>query len=146
MRLSRQTNEELQNFFREYFDDEKLTLPKIRIYSKRGAGFITKILSIHGITIGRHILIKPNQAKYDAKNRLTISKNLLSHEVTHVVQYQQLGFFGFLYKYFKDYYLILRSKKRWDSDSRLEAYWEIPHEIEARRAAQEFEKWSIKRR
>jgi hypothetical protein len=141
MRLSRQTNDELQNFFRNYFDDENLTLPKIEIYAKGGAGFITRALRVSGITLGRHILIKPVHAKYDKKRRLTVSRNLLSHEVTHVVQYQQLGFFGFLYKYFKDYLLILRKKEKWDAVSRSEAYWELPHEIEARHAASLFVDW-----
>ncbi|HRH45101.1 MAG TPA: DUF4157 domain-containing protein [Pyrinomonadaceae bacterium] len=141
MKLSRETHFQLQVFFRKYFDDNNLQLPAVEIYVNRGAGFITKILSVHGITIGRHIFIKPQIAKYDERKLLTISKNLLAHEVTHVVQYQQLGFFGFLFKYTKDYLLILRGKKKWDALSRNQAYWEIPHEIEARDAAQEFEKW-----
>ncbi len=141
MKLSPQTNRQLESFFREYFDDESLKLPKIQIYAERGAGLITKILSVHGITIGRHIFIKPKLAKHDKKNRLQISKNLLAHEVTHVLQYQQLGFFGFLYKYLRDYFAILRGKKKWDVHSRMEAYWEIPHEIEARDSAQKFVEW-----
>lgn len=141
MKLSQKTNQELQNFFREYFDDEKLKLPQIRIYAGRTAGFITKVLSIQGITIGRWVFIKPNQVKYDERHHLTISKNLLAHEVAHVVQYQRLGFFSFLYKYLKDYFSLLRRKKKWNALARMESYWEIPHEVEARHAAQEFEKW-----
>ncbi len=141
MKLSRPTHHQLERFFREYFADESLKLPQIQIYVKRGAGLITKFLRVHGITLGRHIFIKPSMAKYDQKKRLQISKNLLAHEVTHVVQYQQLGFFGFLFKYLKDYFVILRGKKKWDVFSRMEAYREIPHEIEARDSAQKFVEW-----
>jgi hypothetical protein len=142
MKLARETHRQLERFFREYFDDKKLKLPKIEIYTGRTAGFITKVLAIHGITIGRRIFIKPTLAKYNEKRRLTISKNLLSHEVAHVVQYQRLGFFGFLYKYLRDYFRLLRRKKKWNALARMDAYWEIPHEIEARHAAQDFEKWA----
>jgi len=142
MRLSRETNQKLELFFRKYFNDENLKLPKIQVYAGRTAGLITKFLGIHGITLGRHIIIKPSQTEYDKKKRLTISKNLLSHEVAHVVQYQKLGFFGFLYKYLKDYFLLLRARRKWNTFARMEAYWEIPHEVEARDAAASFIEWT----
>lgn len=142
MKLSPELHRQLEDFFREYFNDNGLKLPEIEIYTKGGAGIITKILSVHGITIGRHIFIKPEIMKFDKKTkRLRINKNLLAHEVAHVVQYQQLGFFGFLNKYLKDYFSSLSKKRKWHSVARTEAYWDIPHEIEARDAAREFEKW-----
>ncbi len=142
MRISQETNQELEIFFRKYFNDENLKLPKIQVYAGRSAGFITWVLGIHGITLGRHIFIKPNQTGYDKEKRLTISKNLLSHEVAHVVQYQKMGFFGFLYKYLKDYFLLLRTRRKWNAFARMEAYWEIPHEVEARDAAASFIEWT----
>lgn len=141
MKLSRETHNQLENFFREYFKDYDLKLPEIEILSDGGAGIITKLLSVHGMTVGRYIFIKPSIIKIDENEKLRINKNLLAHEVAHVIQFQQLGLVGFLAKYLKDYFVILGQKGSLHSAARTEAYWEIPHEIEARDAAKEFEKW-----
>ena len=141
MRLSAKTHQQLETFFRLYFEDENLKLPEVEIYLRRGAKFVIKLIRVDGITIGRRVFINPDLAFYDENKRLCLSKNLLSHELTHVVQYNQLGFFGFLYKYIKDYFIILRQKKTWNSEARMESYWEIPHEIEARDAAKKFVIW-----
>lgn len=141
MKLSPRTHQQLETFFRLFFKDESLKLPKVEIYLSGGAKLVTKLIKVDGITIGRRIFINPELANYDKKARLCLSKNLLSHEIAHVFQYQQLGFFGFLYKYIKDYFKILRKKKSWNPRARMESYWEIPHEIEAREAAKKFEKW-----
>jgi len=50
-----------------------------------------KSLKIDGLTIGRLIFIR--------KNYLDIT--LLAHELVHVLQYNQIGFFKFIYKYLK---------------------------------------------
>jgi hypothetical protein len=141
MRLSQKTHKQLEAFFRLYFEDENLKLPKVEIYLRRGAKLITKLIRVDGITLGRIVFVNPDLAFYDENQRLCLSKNLLSHELTHVIQYNQLGFFGFLYKYLKDYFVLLREKKAWDSKARMESYWEIPHEIEARDAAKKFVGW-----
>lgn len=141
MRLSAKTHQQLETFFRLYFEDENLKLPKAEIYLRRGAKVITRLIRVDGITIGRRVFINPDLAFYDDNKRLCLSKNLLSHELTHVIQYYQLGFFGFLYKYLKDYFVLLRRKKAWNSKARMESYWEIPHEIEARDAAKKFVSW-----
>lgn len=138
MKLSRQTQKKFETFFRQQFEDERLRLPEVEIYIKRGSGIVTKILKVDGITIGRHIFIKPSFAKYNSKNSITISKKLLAHELTHVLQYQKLGFIGFLVDYLKEYLIGLKRKKKWDLQARTEAYWEIPHEVEARNAAEKF--------
>lgn len=141
MRLSTKTHQQLEAFFRQYFNDETLKLPHVEIYAHRGAKVITKLIKVDGITFGRHIFIDPKLAKYNDKKKLCISKNLLSHEVAHVIQYQQSGFFGFLLKYIKDYFIILRRKKKWNALARMESYWSIPHEVEARDAAKRFIEW-----
>lgn len=146
MRLSPQTHSELESFFRHFLDDETIQLPKIEIYIRRGAGLVTRILGVDGITIGRHIFIRPAKAKYNSNNHLTIGKNLLSHEVTHVLQYQKFGFIGFLAGYLKEYFAGLKRKKKWDALSRMEAYFEISHEIEARKAAAKFVEWYFAKR
>lgn len=141
MRLSSKTHQQLETFFRLYFEDENLKLPKVEIYLRRGSKLVTRLFRVDGITIGRRVFINPDLAFYDENKRLCLSKNLLSHELTHIIQYDQLGFFGFLYKYIKDYFVILRQKKAWNLQARMESYWEIPHEIEARDAAKKFVSW-----
>lgn len=142
MRLSRRTHKKFETFFRQYFEDDKLKLPDIEIYIKRGAGIITRLLAVEGITIGRHIFIKPSVARHRSKDSFSIGKNLLAHELTHVLQYQKLGFFGFLIDYLKEYFSGLKRKKKWNSRARMEAYWEISHEVEARKTAEQFVEWN----
>lgn len=131
-------------FFRHYLENEQFIMPETQIYIKKTAGLITKILRVDGITIGRYIFIRPSLAKYNSQNHLIINQKLLAHELTHVLQYQELGFIGFLTDYLKEYFGGLRRKKKWNSLARLEAYWEISHEVEARNAAQKFIEWYFK--
>jgi hypothetical protein len=142
MKLSAQTQAKFENFFRHFFDDPELSLPASNIYTKRGAGFVTKILGVQGITIGRHIFINPILSEVVAKNSLKIGKNLLAHELTHVLQYQKMGLTGFLVGYVKEYLNGLKRRKKFNTQARREAYWEISHEIEARQAAAKFIEWN----
>ena len=77
----------------------------------------------------------------NSDNQICLSKKLLVHEITHVLQYQKEGFFGFLVNYFKEYLTGIKRRKKWDSISRMYAYLDIPHEIEARDSASKFIKW-----
>ena len=138
MRLNDLSHSRFEEFFRDFYGDELLSLPKIDIYFNRGSRLITSILKVNGITIGRHIFIQPQFTRRDEQNRMCASKALIAHELTHAVQYQRLGFFRFLQTYLSDYWQALRRRKKWDFASRMEAYLEIPHEIEARRAAEAF--------
>lgn len=146
MKLTPEAHKLAQDYFRFFFEDEEIELPELQIYTRRGAKIVTKILSVHGITIGRHIFIKPDLTCRDSEARLCLSKNLLIHEATHTLQYRKLGFFGFLYRYFKSYFVILNAKKKWDIYSRMDAYLEIPYEIEARKTAAEFADWYYSRK
>lgn len=144
MKLSRKSHDQLEKFFREYFHDEKLNLPEIELYAKRGAWLITKIFKIYGVTFGRHIFIKPDLLYWNLNRQLCISKELLAHETAHVLQYQKLGWLLFFYTYLKGYLRALRQKEKWDFNSRQESYLEIPHEVEARVCAAKFTEWSGK--
>lgn len=144
MRLSTATHQQLEEFFREYFADEKLKLPAIEIYHRRGAGIVTKITSVLAITFGRFVFVKPDLICRNDENLLCISRELLVHETTHVLQYRKLGWVKFFYTYLKEYRSNLRSKQKRDLLARAEAYLEIPHEIEARACAAEFLKWREK--
>ena len=146
MKLTPEAHKLAQDYFRHFFEDENLKLPQIQIYSRRGAKLVTRILSVHGITIGKHIFIAPSQTCRDSEDRLCLSKSLLIHEATHTLQYKKLGFTRFLYRYFKSYFVILREKKKWDLYSRMDAYLEIPYEVEARKTASEFADWYYSRK
>lgn len=142
MYLSRETHRQLEKFFREFYRDENLKLPEIEIYARRGSKLVIKLTSVLAITFGRFVFVKRDLLSRNAENALCISKELLAHETTHVLQYKKLGFFKFFYTYLKGYWKALKRKKKWDLIARTEAYLEIPHEIEARRCAAEFVEWS----
>ena len=46
MRLSGKSHQQLETFFREYFNDDKLQLPDVEVYGRGVAGIITKALKI----------------------------------------------------------------------------------------------------
>ncbi len=141
MKLSKKTQAELQTFFRHYFKDETLKLPKVEVYARRGSNLLTRLIGVDGITIGRHIFVRSRRTNHDKENNLTISKNLLAHELAHVLQYQKLGFFVFLFDYLREYLAGLKRKKKLNATARMHSYFEISHEVEARDAANKFEEW-----
>ena len=63
----------------------------------------------------------------------------------HVIQYAEKGFAKFLYQYLKFYFINLRKTGEWNFAARRRAYLEIPFEIEARAAADEYLKWKQER-
>jgi uncharacterized protein YjaZ len=127
-----------EEFFRDFYGDDELILPKIHIYSRRGSRIVTTVLKVNGITIGRHIFIQTHLTWRDSENRLCAPKALIAHELTHSMQYARQGFFGFLKSYLGTFWKLVRKTKKWDFDSRMQAYLDIPQEIEARRAARVF--------
>lgn len=140
MKLAAETHRELESFFRLYFREPDLKLPQIEVYAGCVARFITKTLKIGGITVGRRIFVAPAHTYRSREGKLCVVRDLLVHEATHVVQYQMQGFFGFLYAYFTDYRRGLNAEGKWNAASRFAAYYQISHEKEARRAAEEFER------
>jgi hypothetical protein len=138
MRLSAESHRKFEKFFREYFRDESLKLPEIHVYCRRGSWIFTKILMVDGITFGRHIFIKPEHLRTDSEGKLVVSKELLAHELAHTLQYRRHGVFGFLSSYVGSFFGALRRKEKWNLKARVEAYLEIPHEIEARDCASAF--------
>jgi hypothetical protein len=75
------------------------------------------------------------------KNQKKIPEDLLVHEIMHVIQYREKGFARFLYQYLKSYWINLRKIGEYDFAARRWAYLNIPFEIEAREAAEEYLKW-----
>ena len=142
MRLAGSSQSRLEEFFREYLDDESFSLPSIDFYFGKFTAFLAKFLKIEGITIGRRIFIKPQNITRNSKAKLKLPELLAAHEIVHVLQYQRLGFFRFFKQYLENYWKNLRSKKKWDLAARHQAYLEIPFEIEAREIADKFIRWN----
>ena len=142
MKLAASSHQKLEIFFREYLDDKDFRLPKIHFYVGKFTRIFTTVLQLHGITFGRRIFILPKFLMINQENLLTLPEKLIAHEVTHVIQYRREGFVIFFYKYTTNFWKNLRTKKKWDIDSRQQAYLEIPFEIEAREVADKFVEWS----
>ena len=138
MHLDKISHSRFEKFFRDFYGDEELILPAIHIYSRRVSLIVTTVLQVNGITIGRHIFIHPKFTRRDEQNRLCAPKALIAHELTHSMQYAKQGFFGFLKTYLGAYWKFLRKSEKWDFQTRMQAYLDIPQEIEARRAARVF--------
>jgi hypothetical protein len=144
MRLSRKSHDQLETFFRYYFQDENLRLPRIELFGRGFARLLAKVLSIYGITFGRFIFIRPALLSRNENDELCIPKELMAHEAAHALQYQRLGWLRFFYTYLKGYWQALRKKEKCDLNARMQAYLEIPHEVEARACAAAFIEWSSK--
>lgn len=146
MNLAKDSHQRLEEFFREYFQDENLILPKIYFYGGNFTRFFTYFIKVHGITLGRRIFILPKLISINHAAEPRLSEKLAAHEITHTLQYQKYGFFGFFYNYFKSFLSNLRNKKKWDLMSRQEAYRDIPFEIQAREVADKFVEWNCNKR
>ncbi len=142
MKLAGASHRKLELFFREYLNDEKFRLPTTHFYVGRFTKSLTKVISVHGITVGRRIFIKPTLLSLNRNNLPKLPEDLIAHEIAHVLQYRREGFLKFFYKYLTDFWRNLQSKKKWDAVSRHKAYLEIPFEIEARQAAARFVEWN----
>ena len=146
MKLSGSSHEKLQQFFRVHFGDDSFTLPKIRFYSGKATNFVTRRFRIDGITFGRRVYIQPERIRKEGPKKLRISGALAVHEIAHVLQYRRDGFIRFLVKYLTNYRRNLKDSATKDENARLQAYLDIGYEIEARRAASEYVRWSAERK
>lgn len=146
MKLAPDSHQKLEKFFRAYFQDETFYLPTIHIYCGRFTHIFTRIVKVHGITFGCRIFILPDLVSVNFAEEPRLSEKLAAHEITHSLQYQKHGFTGFFYNYLKSFIKNLRGKKKWDLNSRQEAYLEIPFEIEAREVADKFVEWNSEQR
>jgi len=142
MKLAEKSHQKIEDFFREHLADASFRLPEIYFYGGKFSHYLTRVLNIQGITIGRRIYIFPGKFRFGESRRRWLDEELVVHEITHVLQYHREGFFRFLWLYVKSYSANLRKKKKWDLNARSEAYFEIPFEIEARQAASKFKNWS----
>lgn len=144
MKLAESSHQKIEEFYREFLNDESFTLPLIHFYAGKFTHFFTNLISVNGITFGRRIFIFPRFVSLNQSNQLKLPETLVVHEIAHVLQYRREGFFKFFYKYVRDYWRNLRKRERWDSMARQQAYLEIPFKIEARKASEKYIEWKEK--
>ncbi len=143
--LSESSAKVVTEFFREDLDDPSFELPRVIFATGRTASVVARSLRIHGITIGRLVIIAPHLVER-VDGRAVLPRDLIVHETTHVLQYREYGFVRFLWKYFGDYLRNLKSEGNYSLDARNAAYVAIPFEVEARQTAYRFVRWYSKRR
>lgn len=141
MKLSENSHRRLEEFFRVFLKNERFELPKIEFYAGKFAAQLTHIIGVHGITLGRSVIILPSLVSLNRKNQKKLPEDLIVHEIMHVIQYRNLGHARFLYQYLKFYWTNLRQTGEWNFAARRRAYLDIPFEIEARAAAEEYLRW-----
>jgi hypothetical protein len=143
MRLAPESHQRIETFLRAQLKSESLRLPPVHIYYGRWARLLTSTFNILAITFGRRIFVSPKEIERDPSGRLIISAALIAHEATHVVQYEQAGFLGFLLSYLGEYLRALRSHRQWwGKAARHAAYLAIKQEREAYEAEYAYGGWS----
>lgn len=146
MQLSENSHRRLEEFFRFYFGDDKFKLPTVHFYTGKFTALLTRAISVNGITFGEKVLIMPALVSFNRENQKKLPDDLIVHEIMHVIQYANLGWAKFLYRYLKYYWINLRKTGEWNFAARRRAYLGIPFEVEAREAADEYLKWKEKRK
>jgi hypothetical protein len=138
--LSANSEKLVTEFFREYLGEPDFVLPRVVFATGATAGMTVRLLGVRGITIGRFVVVAPGLPGLDASGA-KLPRDLVVHEIAHVIQYRSNGFFRFLYVYFRDYLGNLKKEGGARRKARHAAYLAIPFEIEARQTAREFERW-----
>lgn len=134
MKLSPEAHEEVESFLREYRGEPGLRLPRFSIHAGAGAGLVMWFVRMSAITLGSHVFVSPPLVRRGSAGRAALAGRLVVHEAVHVLQYEERGFVGFLFKYLRGYWRALRRGKIWGAAARMAAYMEIEEEREAREA------------
>ncbi len=141
MRLAPESHKHIESFLRDHLRIDGLRLPPVVIHTGLLARCVTRAFNILAITFGRRILVAPKLVERDSNGRLTIPARLIAHEATHVVQYAQAGFPGFLYGYLREYRRGLKDHGGIDKAARQAAYLGIKYEREAYAAEHAYIVW-----
>jgi hypothetical protein len=144
MRLAPASHKLLEEFHRHLAGDDDLRLPPVHLYSGSVARWLTHTFNIGAITFGRRVFISPDLIRKEPEGRLLAPAWLVAHETTHVLQYEEAGFSGFLFRYLREYWQNLRGKERWNAAARMEAYHAIKMECAAREAETAYAAWTKK--
>ena len=145
MRLAEGSRAELELFFREFLRDANVRVPRVRLYAGRGALWLTRAARIAAIALGRRVFVAPSLVRRRVDG-LGMPGPLAAHEVAHVLQYERVGAFRFLFRYLREYGAGLWRAGKIDAGSRTRAYLDISFEQEARAAEQAFAVWRVRAR
>ena len=74
MKLSERSQRKIEEFFREYLNNEDFRLPDIQFYGGRFTHYLTSALKIEGIAIGRRIYIFPENFRLCKKRKLWLDE------------------------------------------------------------------------
>lgn len=134
MKLSPAAHEEVETFLKEYTGEPSLKLPRFSIHAGADGRLVMWFVRMGAITLGRHVFVAPRLLRRDAGGRAVLAGRLVVHEAVHVLQYEEMGFAGFLFKYLSGYWRALWVGKSLGAEARRAAYMEIEEEREAREA------------
>lgn len=146
MKLSDSSRQNLEEFFREYLQDENFNLPEIYLYAGKFTRILTKLINVHGLAVGRRIYIAPHFVSLNSKNLKYLPADLAAHEIAHTLQYKREGLIKFLYKYVSEYRKNLQKFDEQNARTKQQAYLDISFEIEAREVAAKFIEWRKNKR
>ena len=144
MRLSEETHRHIQEFMRAHFKDPQLDLPRIHVFTGPLIRWWMKTFAFAATTVGRFIVVTPDELRREADGRWWMTPRLLVHECTHVVQYQKAGMLRFLAAYLRDY-VRLMGERGWKPSAHKDAYRNLSVEVAARAAEAEYTEWLAKR-
>ncbi len=140
MKLSKESHEILEKFFRDYYKDENLKLPQTHYYSGRVIGLFTSLFGIYAITFRRVILLAPDMVKKNGDGKKTVSGWLIAHECCHVLQYERKGVFHFLLSYLVEYTRNVKAMGKLNRKTHIKAYSDMWQEREAVEVENAFDK------
>lgn len=136
MRLSDESQREVEEFFREHVGRPGLSMPQVYVYSGGFAGLLTRAAGgVGAITFGRRVFVKPSLVRKDSEGRAKVPARLLVHEAAHVLQYEERGMLRFFAGYLRGYFRGLKEGgEGFGAAARNKAYLAIPEECAAREA------------
>jgi hypothetical protein len=131
MRLTSNSHQSLQNFFRLHFGQRDLVLPLIEWDVSVKARLVVRSSGVTAMTLGTRVLLEPKALHIDSDGRYRILSRLAAHEATHVLQYQRMGWGRFLWRYLSDYAGHMQQAAKWDAVAHFRSYEAIRAEREA---------------
>lgn len=136
MRLSDESQREVEEFFRRHTGQTGLSMPQVYVYAGGFAGLLTRAAGgVGAITFGRRVFVNPSLVRKDSEGRALLPAWLLVHEAAHVLQYEERGMLRFLAGYLRGYFRGLKEEgKGFGPAARNKAYLAIPEECAAREA------------
>ena len=142
MRFTSESHKRLQQFFCQHRGEPDLVLPVIEWDVSAAARLVVRTSGVTAMTLGTRVLFEPKALREDADGRFWIRSSLAAHEATHVLQYQRMGWGGFLWNYLGDYAGRMQQAAKWNAAAHFRSYEAIRAEREAQAAEDAYTNWS----